>query len=171
MEQASARLEQAARRAHDLIEGYSEKDPRSDDANNPWLNPEQMHSTLNEARLDLTRAWEDLKTEHERKQSLATATEQGASSSMDEEKFRALYIDMITDAFADTLENMRQQNDGVIDVDILVDCLQSGMDLLESNDRDSFFSSLDELEDDDEDGLPVHEVRRRELGYDVPVSS
>jgi hypothetical protein len=175
MDQASTRLEKAAASAYDLIQGYADKDPRSDDPQNPWLNPEEMHGTLNVSRLELTEAWEELKTEHERKQGISTdegANENQAMDDNDPEEFRALYMDMITDAFADALESMRQQQseDDDIDVDVLVDCLQSGMDLMDSAERDGFFQSLDDdLEDDD--ALPIHEIRRRELGYDVPVSS
>jgi Mg2+ and Co2+ transporter CorA len=169
MEQASARLETAAASAYDLIQGYADKDPRSDDPQNPWLNPEEMHGTLSGARLELMQAWEELKAEHERKQRLSS--EENEAQAVDPEEFRALYMDMITDAFADALEGMRQQKDDDIDLDILVDCLQSGIDLLDSAERDSFFRSFDDLEDEDEDALPIHEIRRRELGYDVEVSS
>eukprot|EP00339_Tiarina_fusa_P023946 CAMPEP_0117040268 /NCGR_PEP_ID=MMETSP0472-20121206/28193_1 /TAXON_ID=693140 ORGANISM="Tiarina fusus, Strain LIS" /NCGR_SAMPLE_ID=MMETSP0472 /ASSEMBLY_ACC=CAM_ASM_000603 /LENGTH=174 /DNA_ID=CAMNT_0004750957 /DNA_START=57 /DNA_END=581 /DNA_ORIENTATION=- len=174
MDQASTRLEKAAASAYDLIQGYADKDPLSDDPHNPWLNPEEMHKTLNVARLELAGAWEELKMEHERKQGLAA---EGADQPMtvDPEEFRALYMDMITDAFADALENMRQQqesgDDDEIDVDVLVDCLQSGMDLMDSAEREGFFQSLDDdLEDDEDEALPIHEIRRREQGYDVQVS-
>ena len=71
---------------------------------------------------------------------------------------------------------MREAEGDQLDVDVLVDCLQSGMDLLNEEDRDGFFEAFEKGsagEDEDSDKGPsrsVHEMRRHELGLDLPVS-
>jgi hypothetical protein len=112
-----------------------------------------------------------------------------------EQIIRMAYMDMITDAFADVLEDLRQkqESDDPIDVETLVDCLQNGLDvLLVSNNNNYRLSSFSETDfefgggdttrsednnvgddsnksDDDEDDedvkLTPHESRRRQLGY------
>jgi len=82
---------------------------------------------------------------------------------------------MITDAFSDVLEDLRTKSsteDDPIDVETLVDCLQSGLDLL--NQGSKYYSrSLSETDFESGDGggnvsgdeLTPHESRRRQLGF------
>lgn len=100
----------------------------------------------------------------------------------DKQILRMAYLDMITDAFADCLEDLRNRqnnagnDDDPINVETLVDCLQSGLDLLASNNR--LLSSLSETDfefndggdddgnrSDDDVKLTPHESRRRQLGF------
>lgn len=90
-------------------------------------------------------------------------------------------MDMITDAFADVLEDLRQKEGDSLDVDVLVDCLQSGIDLMTQEDKEFFLMSErsikiedndEPFEDDDEDGkLTPHELRRRQLGFHIEPTS
>ncbi len=58
----------------------------------------------------------------------------------------AMYIDLITDSFQD-----------------VADCLQSGLELLSSEEAELFLDPQDD--DDDEEQLTPHEQRRRQLGF------
>ena len=167
----SSRLDQAAAKAVELIQGYSDvNDPHSENEDNPWRNPEAMYEKLDEARKELNEAWA-AHQEFVLSKSKASK-EESSDAKKDPEEFRALYMDMITDAFADVIQNMREQGQD-IDVDILVDCLQSGMDLLSQEERIGFFEALDEeeLDEDNEDQTPYHEIVRKKLGLDVSVAS
>ena len=91
----------------------------------------------------------------------------------DDKDFRALYMDMITDAFADVLEELRSSNTDTLNVDVLVDCLQSGLELLNQEDKDILFRGMDDddqQEDNDimdqgDEKLTPHEAHRRKLGF------
>jgi hypothetical protein len=66
---------------------------------------------------------------------------------MPDEDFRAQYMNMMTETFGDALEQIHQQGGESVDfdVDVLVECLQSGIDFLEPHERKnqkSFFDSL-----------------------------
>merc|ERR1719223_2645264 len=93
---------------------------------------------------------------------------------MPADEFRARYIEMMTEAFSEDLEEMMSSNPddggGVVNVDILAEALASGIDLLEPGEKNrrSFFDSLrsdDPAETDDGDGLTIHQRRRKELGW------
>ena len=184
---AHYRLDQAATRATELVQAFANvDDPFSTDPTNPWLHPDRIFQELRTARDELVKAWNDF--EQQQQQSLGSMTsdhkQDGSQEKpLDPERRRALYMDMITDAFADTLEDMRKtEGDNNLNVDILVDCLQSGLDLLTSDEQDVLFSKAMDHEfdndDNDNDGnqnddenLTCHEKRRREMGLDVPTSS
>jgi len=173
---------------------------------NPWKDPEMMLSQLKQVRDELTTAWNDLEKERRKKRQSQNEDEE-QESEPDEEQLRVLYMDMVTDAFGDVLDQMRQQeataaaattrnsNDGSsggIDVDLLVDCLQNGMEFLDPSDRNKqFFEGFDDDDDDDDDeeedlmdededdddnsddmnGLTCHQLRQREIGYQSPSPS
>jgi hypothetical protein len=172
-QEASTRLDEAATKAFELIQEYAEvNDPHSEQEDNPWRNPEAIYKALDQARLELNQAWKEQQQSQPKSVAVVAAGEE--TKTEDIEEFRALYMDMITDAFSDVLENMRERPDEHIDVDVLVDCLQSGMDMLSSEERDGFFQALDDDDDDDDlddDETPHHELHRRELGLDVSVAS
>lgn len=159
----AARVDTAAAKAYDLIQSYAEvADPYSDAEDNPWRNPQAMFEQMKLAREELVAAWNDVNQGQQHEASACGENKQ-------DDDFRALYMDMITDAFADVLEDMRSNGTEEIDVDVLVDCLQSGFDLLSVQDKEIFFQGIDD--DDDEEEMTPHERRRMELGFDVQVSS
>jgi hypothetical protein len=202
------RLDQAATKATELVQTFATvDDPYSTDEENPWKHPDRIFQALRAARDDLLQAWKELETQQQlEQQQQANNTDGGGGGDgdsqkpLDPEHCRALYMDMITDAFADTLENMRntEGSSSQLNVDVLVDCLQSGMDLLTNEEQAALFFSqaLDhefdqedeaEAEDEDETGdtsmmadkeketkndetLTPHERHRRKMGLDVPVS-
>ena len=170
----------------------------SDNDNNPWKNPKSIQEELIVSRNALAEAWNDLqKEQQEQHLSDEKETERNDYGIGDNNKnddndeisegiFRVLYMEMITDAFGDVLEQMQKEginnSNTTVDVEILGDCLQSGMELLDLDQRNhkSFFDSLESSEifgnDDDnkmedKDGndvvssLTVHARRQRSLGY------
>lgn len=146
MDRAS-RFEAAATNAVALMEQFSEQDPRDPDSE--WKNPQHIFEQLDAARKQVMEAWKDIQVESQ-------------NVEVDETAFRALYLDMITDSFADVLDELRK--DDAVDVGVLVDCLQSGMDFLTSEEKELFMQD-ESLEEDDE--LAPHEKQRRVLGFHV----
>ena len=146
MDQAS-RFEQAAANAVALMEQYSEQDPRDPDSE--WKNPQLIFDQLDAARKEVVAAWNDIQVETQ-------------NMEVDETAFRALYLDMITDSFADVLDELRK--DDAVDVGVLVDCLQSGIDFLTSEEKELFLQD-DAFEEDDE--MTPHEKHRRVLGFHI----
>jgi hypothetical protein len=152
-----ARVEAAIGKAMELVRMYSERDPYDGDAENPWTNPQAMLEKLELARKDIVAARET-----------RDPSDGSRDNLIDDNEFRAAYIDMVTNAFADVLEDMRNNGEEDLDVDILVDCLQSGMDFMSGEDKELFL-----MDDDDEifeDGTPTpHEQRRLQLGLPTTV--
>jgi hypothetical protein len=122
--------------------------------------------------------------EHTRETDFETNIDESSYSSETmpggEDDFRALYTEMMTETFGDVLEQMNREGESgksaPIDVDVLVESLQSGIDFLdphqETSNRKSFFESLrynknhtDQGRNETDDGVPVHQIRQRELGY------
>jgi len=140
---------------------------------NPWKNPQVIEEELNKARNELNAAWKNVKAERDAVTSAAVTEayeveeeeekkEEDIDNEIPEEEFRVLYMNMMTDAFGDVLETMNkesgQEGKPTVDVDILVDCLQSGIDFLdpvEELNKRSYFDSLDYDfgEDDDDDEM------------------
>ena len=106
---------------------------------------ERIAEQLREARENISQAMDQLKE-----------AEKEPSPEVDEEKIRLAYMDMITDAFSDVLDDLKRNEK--FDVNLLVDCLQSGLEIMD--DKEFFF-------DDEEDngGLSPQEIRRRSLGF------
>jgi Ribosome-assembly protein 3 len=180
-EQALA-VDAAVQKALDLVQRYSEND--TDPA---WQNPDLIYQQLDQARAEISLAWKNLDAATAAL-SPDTATAAAAAGCSTKEQLRTAYMDMITDAFADVLENMRQNsqvNNDPIDVEVLVDLLQSGLDLFYMNhsiqlmgEADFLWNSsydnddTDAMNDDDEEVLLTpHELRRRELGFHVEEST
>lgn len=130
-----------------LLEKFSNCDV--DDLNSPWSNPDEIFAQLDEARRNVINAWK----------STAIVDE---SKELDDAAFRMLYLEMVTDAFSTVLENLRHENQNV-DVNILVDCLESGMEFLTSEERE-FFAD-DEMDAEiEESSTSVSERKIHELG-------
>jgi hypothetical protein len=178
-------VDAAVQKALDLVQRYSEND--SDPA---WQNPDQIYQQLDQARTDISLAWKNLDAATAAAAlSPDVATTAHNNSCSTKEQLRTAYMDMITDAFADVLENMRQNsqvNNDPIDVEVLVDLLQSGLDLFYMNHsiqlmgeadflwNDSLYDNddTDTMNDDDEEVfLTPHELRRRELGFHLEEST
>ena len=184
----STAVDAAATAAIDLVRELSERDPHDKDDANPWRNPEQVFQQLDQARTGITKAWEELhaaaaaleqKDDNATKSNSSDMTkEQFSSSSVNEDDLRAAYMDMITDAFADVLEDMRANEAEDIDVDVLVDCLQSGLDLMSLEEKEFFMQDNEELNNMDEAesndaaiAVTPHELRRQELGFNMKIPS
>ena len=146
-----ARVEEAASAAVALVEEFAQCDPSDPSPANPWRNPQDMWTRLDQAREDLQEAWRSIEAE---------------KPQLDRKVIRtAAYIDLITDSFADVLEELRTNQE--LDVNILVDCLQSGIELLSSEEAELMMEEEEEGNENEEDALTPHERRRRELGFNV----
>jgi hypothetical protein len=191
-DEASA-VDNAARKAMDLIRKFGEMDPHDVDdttasrsssenkgnnkINNPWHHPEAIFAELDAARNELTAAWDKLRERVDKDESsLSSSRHQRVP--YDEDDFRAAYMSMVTDAFSDLLEDMRKGEDQVnFDVDVLVDCLQSGMDLMTQDEKELFVNEKQwggdgmlQEEETEESKLTPHEIRRRQLGFHIETA-
>ena len=177
---------------------YNIKNDNTEDDNNnnnPWRNPKLIEKELNIVRNELNDAWMELKKNQNKKGSLEHGDDIDADDDdemvLSETEFRVRYMDMITDAFGDILDEMNKKQEGNnnsddtnFDVEILVDCLQSGIDFLDPTTeykRQSYFNSLvlpldndtTTMNDDDEENknnndheqLTIHQMKQRSLGY------
>jgi hypothetical protein len=199
---AAAAVDAAACRAMELVRNLADQDPSDGKASNPWKNPTDIYQQLDKAREDVLEAWEELHLVQQQQQQQRNSTVEGGTTAEsagdaaaavaaieDDDDLRAQFMDMVTDAFADVLNQMKESEEE-IDVDVLVDCLQSGIDLMSVQDRELFFqdSRMNAMEEDEEGGeeeggtsytaeetdgptlsstLTPHEKRRRELGFHV----
>ena len=143
----SNRVERASNRCCDLLERFAEQDPS--DPNSAWKNPQTIFDQLNIARQKVIEAGK-VKDEED-------------CQDFDHETFRSLYIDMITDAFADALEHLRESEGNQLDIEVLVDCLQSGIDLQDMEENELLMQAMDhhfEESDGDISMLNPHEQQR-----------
>lgn len=150
----AARVEVAASKAVALIEEFSQLDPSDPSPSNPWRDPQDMFTRLDQAREDLQAAWRSIEEE---------------KPQLEPKVIRAaMYIDLITDSFQDVLEDLRNSNEDV-NVDTLADCLQSGLELLSSEEAELMMEEQERNPEDDdvEEQLTPHEQRRRQLGFKV----
>lgn len=193
---AAAAVDAAASRAIELVRSFADQDPSDGKTSNPWKNPTDIYQQLDKARDNVLQAWEELHIMQQQKNTAEGArhttaessTEAAAASNEDEDDLRAQFMDMVTDAFADVLNQMKESEEE-IDVDVLVDCLQSGIDLMSVQDRELFFQdNTVNAAVEEEDGtnsnakmmeesspasttLTPHEKRRRELGFHVETTA
>jgi hypothetical protein len=186
----STAVDVAATAAIDLVRELSERDPHDKDEANPWRNPEQVFQQLDQARTGISKAWEELHaaaaalektdtnaaTVNSSSDMDITPLSSNVTASVNEDDLRAAYMDMITDAFADVLEDLRANEAEDIDVGVLVDCLQSGLDLMSQEEKDFFMQDNEELNTMDESenndvAVTPHELRRRELGFSMQIPS
>eukprot|EP00980_Cylindrotheca_fusiformis_P013494 scaffold3448_cov92-Cylindrotheca_fusiformis.AAC.4 len=135
--------------------------------------PTELFENLIQMQTELQTAWKEAKEEIEKEEQ---QNESSANDATIDANFRAFYVEMMTDAFAEPLEEMRKQqqqqeaaNDDVVDVNILAECLQSGMDLLTKEERKFFMEELLQNNNNNNNDEPYHTIRRRELGYDVKI--
>jgi hypothetical protein len=164
------RLQAASDEAVEIVHRYASMDPFADDDDddNPWRHPRRILDELAEVRGRLTECWRRYQEAAVATQNINDGTTKNEEDDkMPEAEFRTMYMDMITDAFGDVLDQMREEEGDKMDINLLVDCLQSGMEFLEDNEinRQSYFDSFREDASEEEGDVPVHELRRRELGY------
>lgn len=155
--QRSSRVEEASNRCCDLLERFAQQDPS--DPNSAWKNPQRIFDQLNTARQNVIEAGK-VKDEDKHFQDF------------DHENFRLLYIDMITDAFADALESLRGSEGNQLDIDVLVDCLQSGIDLQTMEEKQLLLHAIDphfDEPDSDTSMLNPHEQQRVEGQLDFTI--
>eukprot|EP00538_Stauroneis_constricta_P007293 CAMPEP_0119560822 /NCGR_PEP_ID=MMETSP1352-20130426/15970_1 /TAXON_ID=265584 /ORGANISM="Stauroneis constricta, Strain CCMP1120" /LENGTH=220 /DNA_ID=CAMNT_0007608883 /DNA_START=48 /DNA_END=707 /DNA_ORIENTATION=+ len=159
------RLDAAAEKAYRLIEDFSSKyetSSSSTDNNNPWRNPYKMYSQLEQVRDELNEAWKE-------QPKMQQQAPDSSSNLLSPDDFRAFYIDLVTDAFADSLQAMQESGDE-INLDVLADCLQSGMDLYDDRDRELLYQEFGESTPDADEGMAEtmtmtqHEKHQMDLG-------
>jgi hypothetical protein len=178
-------VHEAVQTAIDLIQQYSEEIAATKDVENDTSNPDFIYEQLDHARNQITAAWDTLRSAvHEKDDHPTTSTSHTSNVVLSEqEQIRIAYLNMITDSFADVLENLRSNANDVddpINVDVLADCLQSGYDLLTllgnnaSTNQQSWseqdFLWNDENDDwmnDTPDTITPHERHRQELGFQL----
>jgi hypothetical protein len=158
-------VETALAAAVALVQDYAAQDPTA--PKSCWQNPTAMHAALDQARNTAQAAWAAT-------QAKAAPAEGSLAESRTRPDLRVPFMDMITTAFADVLEDMKESGGDTLDVDVLVDCLQSGLEILSPEDQE--FWALEEEDSGDEDNkdkddvLTPHEERRRERGFHVETT-
>ncbi|KAL3939900.1 MAG: hypothetical protein SGBAC_005453 [Bacillariaceae sp.] len=109
-----------------------------------------------------------------------------SSNNMTEEEYRSSYVETMTKVLSEPLDAIREQqqqqqpsnsgNKGGLDIDVelIVDALQSGIDLLHPEEKMIFLEELQAMEEADETDttttkgeLSIHMMHRKELGYDA----
>jgi len=146
----SRRVNEASIRCCSLLERFAAQDPS--DPNSAWKNPQDIFDQLEMARREVTEAWK--KGENEE------------GDDFDDSRFRTLYMEMITDAFADSLETLRESEGNHLDVEVLVDCLQSGIELLSMQEKELLMSVYDDkFSEIDHSARTPHEKQRFEEGF------
>jgi hypothetical protein len=194
----SIAVDAAASKAIDLINKFStcynnDKNNSDGTTNN---NPEEMYHLLDLARNDIMVAWnrlQNVSSQQNNKQQeeestvrnyVATETEAASTTttttnmSNNVVDLRPAFIDMITDAFGDVLDNLRQSEE--IDVSILVDCLQSGLEIMSSDvinddeflwtddyDNTNVVNEEDDDDDDDYDDDDMDEEETTKIGVEA----
>jgi len=171
--QAGMAVDEAVTEALDLVKMYADPEHPA------WKDgPDKIYQELDQARDSIVKAWDDLQTAVATKQEGDAGDDDDddvkeTEADTDKEGLRVAFIDMITDAFADVLDNLRQNSaNDPVDVEVLVDCLQSGLDLMNTSTTGSGsigdFTSFDEGGDADTAAtatITPHESRRRQLGF------
>ena len=161
----SAHLEECAGRALELMQQYVGGD-EADDAfatDSGGVNKESFDSLLH-IRKAMKRTWDNIQKEEKEDKTRIKVPRQANTDDL-----QTSYVDTMTDAFADSLEALRQQQEEAgkeVDVDILVEAMKSGIDLLNPEEKQFFLQEL-EMDTQSEQDEPFHLQRRRELGYDV----
>jgi hypothetical protein len=117
---------------------------------------------LKKDQQDIKQAWQDYRAAVQK-------NKDNAVPAIDLERVQADYLNKATDAFVKDFETLQNQPD--VDVDILVECLQSGYDGLTTKEQQWYWEAM--LEDErgqsaegDNEAITPHERRRRFMGYD-----
>jgi hypothetical protein len=165
-------LDHAVTAAIELVQTFAEQEVTTPES--CWEHPDQMLQQLNTARQHIVQAWETLQhvaaQQPNNKDTTTTTTTTNAVVVEESDWVRVQFMDMITTAFADVLTELQEQqgdNDPqhpMMDVNILVDCLQSGLDLFTQQEQELLLEFIDD-NDNEKEEPSIHEKRRRELGF------
>jgi hypothetical protein len=170
-----------AERVRDAVLAAVDILPTDDDDKNPPDSETllQILPDLVQAQKDLKKAWGELQqtvSEDREKGDKETADSQmmqiddGDDQQQESSLLRADYIAYVTDAFADELQDL-QESSGNIDIEVLADCLQSGLEIFpEQHIRDLIYPDETPkkalLSTEADDGvLTPHQRRRKQRGF------
>jgi len=145
--------------AVNILDKYANLDPKTA---KEWKDPDQVFRLLLEAKDNLMKA---------RQQDLSS--QEDSSPGIDETSCQAMYMDMITASFADVLENLRKDelSKKELDMSVLADCLQSGLEFLSTEEREMFMIENNEDEMDEASLTGAQEEIRHRLGLDLTIDS
>ena len=138
----SAHLEECAGRALELMQQFVGDRDDADDAfatNSGGVNKESFDSLLH-IRKAMKRTWDNIQ-----KEELQDKTRIKVPRQANTDDLQTSYVDTMTDAFVDSLEALRQQQEAAgeeVDVDILVEAMKSGIDLLNLEEKQFFLQEL-----------------------------
>lgn len=186
---ATLRLVKTTDQALELINSLSNQPQRFEG------DPGDLFDRMDEMRQNLQLAWKDVLEENNADSQVDDSSNKKGSkrgldskvqngSNMTEEEYRLAYIDTMTEVMAEPLDAMRQQHEQDqqaasgktaldMDINLIVDVLQSGIDLLDPDEKMLFLEELqaivkDENDDDEiKPGQSIHMMRRKELGFDA----
>jgi len=143
--------------AWNFMEQTAKMDPRS--PSSPWTNPKSIFETLEDHRTKIRMAFSQLREA----QQLDKITD---PKKCEDDDIKMAYIDMMVSSFGDHLNEIKE-TDGDVDVDLLADCLQSGIELWSQTDKIHFMAAIEgdeESQEDEDEHLPVHKQRQQLLG-------
>ena len=181
LEDSRNKIDQAwkrAREVHDTIYNNNQtQDSDTNNNNNNNNNDDRDNEAKSYPSIDFSVPVNlDMEAAIHPTKSTNTSTEKHQEPAISDD-FRAHYMDMMTETLGDDLEQIHQQGD--VDVDILVQCLSSGMQFLTETHDQSFFESLnydgtkdkamsnenDALSSSDNSKLSIHQIKQQRLGY------
>jgi hypothetical protein len=176
-------LHESIQDAIQLLQQYSE------DFDTMKTNPDQVFESLDQARNRIALAVDSLEKSVNNElpvngcKRTDNVFDPANVALSEQDHIRIAYLNMITDAFSDVLEDLRSKDTekdsgAVVDLDILADCLQSGYDMLAMLGQNSYTSwtendflwndEHDDLMNDTADAdLTPHERHRQELGFQL----
>ncbi|CAJ1931431.1 unnamed protein product [Cylindrotheca closterium] len=188
-ELATLRLVETTDRALELIDSLSNEPQRFEGDD-----PGDLFDKMDEMRQSLQSAWKDVLNDNDDNENDTddSSNPRGSKRTRDgpsEEEYRSAYVETMAEVLEAPLDAMRQQheqdeqqstNGGKkavldMDVDLIVEALQSGIDLLHPEEKMLFLEELQAIENEGEQddneatnkGESIHMMRRKELGYDV----
>jgi len=145
------RAEQAISQAIHVVSVFSERHPHDGKTANPWKNPLSMLEKFDHARARTVAASQCQKND------INDDTDKDPAAFV-----RDVYMNLISNSFADVLEDTRNSSgssEEELDVDVLLDCLHSGMDCLSGEEKE-FLIMGNSYNEDEEHILEENSTRR-----------
>mmetsp|Transcript_16342 Transcript_16342/g.22774 ORF Transcript_16342/g.22774 Transcript_16342/m.22774 type:complete len:171 (+) Transcript_16342:141-653(+) len=158
MAERAAKYEEAAFKAATLAKEFGEKDPFDNDSENPWHNVDNMFDQMRDAVKEVQKYRRPDPVEQDENETDET-----------EDTFQEQYIEMMTEAFAEDIEEIREKSGEDVDVNILAECLSSGMEMFSKDEKDLFLEERLGGSEELSDGLTPHQRRRQEIGHNVEI--
>jgi len=160
MAERAAKYEEAAFKAATLAKTFGEKDPFDNDPENPWRDVDNMFDQMRDAVKEVQKY---------RRPDPVSKDEDEIDESDD--TFREQYIEMMTEAFAEDIEEIRGKSgsEDEVDVNILAECLSSGMEMFSKDEKVLFLEERLGRSEESNDGLTPHERRRQEIGHNIKL--